>query len=106
MPRWLWKYPIQNEFLSYGSDSPVFRYSCRHYVKILAVVPTFRINVRADFGREDFEPKILKVITHAWTPKLFFLGDNWLQSIACNLVSRLIKRRQLLSVAVNVEKRS
>ena len=47
-----------------------------------------------------FTPKTFKVITHAWTPKLFFLGNNWIQSIACYLLSAYKKRRQLLSVAV------
>lgn len=50
-----------------------------------------------------FFPKQLKVITHAWSPKLFFLGDNWLQDLACLLLSVLLKRRQLLAVAVKGE---
>ena len=50
-----------------------------------------------------FQPKILKVITHAWSHKLFFLGEGWLQSLACNLLSRYLKRRQLLCVAENIE---
>lgn len=48
-----------------------------------------------------FTPVQLKIITHAWTPRLFFLGDNILQSIACYLFSAYKKRRQLLAVASN-----
>lgn len=47
-----------------------------------------------------FEPKELKIITHAWTSKLFFLGDTWLQGLACWVLSVLMKKRQLLAVAV------
>jgi len=57
-------------------------------------------NTLAEAG---FFPKQLKVITHAWTPKMFFLGDNWLQERACRLLSVLLKRRQLLAVAVKGE---
>ena len=51
-----------------------------------------------------FEPKELKIITHAWYPKLFFLGDTWLQSIVCWLLSVLLKKRQLLAVASRIVK--
>ena len=57
-------------------------------------------NTLAEAG---FTPKIHKVITHAWTPKLFFLGNNVIQSIACYLLSVYRKRRQLFFVAVKNE---
>lgn len=50
-----------------------------------------------------FIPKELKIVTHAWTPKLFFLGDTWIQSAACRFLSVYLKRRQLLAVAVKSE---
>ena len=50
-----------------------------------------------------FVPKKLKIVTHAWSPKLFFLGDTWIQSVACRLLSVLLRRRQLLAVAVRSE---
>lgn len=46
-----------------------------------------------------FQPIQTRIITHAWTGKLFFLGDGWLQDIACYFVAVLKKRRQLLAVA-------
>lgn len=48
------------------------------------------------------KPIASEIITEAWTPKLFFLGDNVLQKLACYLVSVLKKRRQLL-VAARIE---
>src|SRR3990172_1001281 len=48
------------------------------------------------------EPIKLSVITHTWTPKLFFLGDTWFQQLACYILSMLLKRRQLLAVAVKM----
>ena len=48
-----------------------------------------------------FMPLELRVVTHAWTPKLFFLGDTMIQSAACYLLSVYLKRRQLLAVAIN-----
>lgn len=46
-----------------------------------------------------FTPRTLDVIASAWTPRLFFLGDTWLQSCASYLVSCCLRRRQLRAVA-------
>ena len=55
-------------------------------------------NVLQEAGLKPLE---LRVVTHAWTPKLFFLGDTMIQSAACYLLSVYLKRRQLLAVAIN-----
>ena len=47
-----------------------------------------------------FEPEELKVITNAWTPRLFSLGDNIVQTIVSYFLSIYFKRRQLFAVAV------
>lgn len=46
-----------------------------------------------------FIPTELKIVTHAWTPKMFFWGDTWMQSVACRLLSICLKSRQLFAVA-------
>ena len=46
-----------------------------------------------------FTPLELKIVTNAWTPRLFFLGDNFIQKIAGYLLSIYFKRRQLFAVA-------
>lgn len=46
-----------------------------------------------------FEPLELKIITNAWIPKFFFLGDSILQKIVGYLLSVYLKRRQLFAVA-------
>lgn len=50
-----------------------------------------------------FLPKQLKVITSAWSPKFFFLGDTWMQSIINYLLSVFLKKRQLLAVGIRKE---
>ena len=50
-----------------------------------------------------FIPKELKIVAHAWTPKLFFLGDTWIQSVACYILSIYLNSRQLFAVAVKSE---
>jgi len=46
-----------------------------------------------------YTPVKLKVMTSAWTPRLFFLGDGLAQNIAGYLLSAYLKRRQLFAVA-------
>lgn len=50
-----------------------------------------------------FTPLRLEVITQAWSPKLFFLGDGVIQRIAGFVLSVLKKRRQLLAVATRCD---
>ncbi len=47
-----------------------------------------------------FEPLELKVVTTAWTPRFFFLGDSIAQKVAGYLLSIYFKRRQLFAVAI------
>jgi 2-polyprenyl-3-methyl-5-hydroxy-6-metoxy-1,4-benzoquinol methylase len=46
-----------------------------------------------------FTPRELSIVTHAWTPKLFFLGDTLLQAVACRLLAVVRRRRQLFALA-------
>lgn len=46
-----------------------------------------------------FIPNTLEVITSAWMPRAFFLGETWLQQSMCYLTSRILRRRQLRAVA-------
>jgi 2-polyprenyl-3-methyl-5-hydroxy-6-metoxy-1,4-benzoquinol methylase len=46
-----------------------------------------------------FEPIELRIVASAWTPKLFFLGDTFVQALACKVVAILRRRRQLFALA-------
>lgn len=46
-----------------------------------------------------FEPQKVEVISSAWTPRAFFLGEGLLQDLFCAGFARLRKRRQMLAVA-------
>jgi 2-polyprenyl-3-methyl-5-hydroxy-6-metoxy-1,4-benzoquinol methylase len=48
-----------------------------------------------------YQPQECKVLTHAWTYKLFFLGDGLIQHLACRLLSFIKKRRQIFAVGIN-----
>lgn len=50
-----------------------------------------------------FIPLSLDVITSAWSPKLFFLGEGSVQHMAGFIFSFLKKRRQLLAVATRCD---
>jgi hypothetical protein len=47
-------------------------------------------------------PLEVRVITSAWSPRLFFLGDGALQRAAGVVLSVVKRRRQLLAVASKV----
>jgi 2-polyprenyl-3-methyl-5-hydroxy-6-metoxy-1,4-benzoquinol methylase len=55
-------------------------------------------NTLAEAG---FSPQELKIVTSAWTPRLFFLGNGRLQSVAGYFLALMRKRRQLVAVAIN-----
>ena len=55
-------------------------------------------NTLAEAG---FSPREFRVVTSAWTPRLFFLGTGRLQSVAGYVLALLKKRRQLIAVAIN-----
>jgi hypothetical protein len=47
-----------------------------------------------------FMPAEICIVTSAWTPKLFFLGDTFFQTVACKLVAIVKRRRQLFAHAM------
>ena len=50
-----------------------------------------------------FIPRDLRIVTSAWSPKMFFLGDNTLQSVFGRLFAILRRRRQLFAYAEKQE---
>lgn len=55
-------------------------------------------NTLAEAG---FQPQAIRVLTFAWSYKLFFLGDGVVQHLACRLLSIFKKKRQILAIAIN-----
>lgn len=51
-------------------------------------------------------PDEIRILTYAWTPRLFFLGDGLLQRLACFLYSFLWRKRQLIAVGRNASEQS
>ena len=48
-----------------------------------------------------FKPLKFKIITSSWSPKLFFLGDNFLQKTANYLYAIFKRNKQLFTIAEN-----
>ncbi len=54
------------------------------------------------FEEAGFRPLEIKILTSAWSEKLFFLGDGILQRAACWALAVWLKRRQIRVVAQRI----